>query len=91
MAVNRSLGMNSDEVVTLQVDEAVAPTQVDPAHVDPVEQVSGVVSKVPQVLGQMDLGVEGVRYVEDDPLAGVLGGLACSVGQFDVPLVDILS
>ncbi len=67
------LGDERDEVVSLQVDEVVAPAQMDPSHVDPVQQVSGIISEVPQLFGQMDLGVEGVRYVEDDPLAGFLG------------------
>ena len=58
-----------------QVDEAVAPSEMDPAHVDPVKEEPGVVSKVPQILGQMNVGVEGVRYVEDDPLADSLGFL----------------
>jgi len=38
-----------------------------------VKQISGVVTDVPQLLGQMNVGVEGVRYVEDDPLAEFLG------------------
>src|SRR5208337_672938 len=67
------LGDELHEVVTLQVDEAVAPSEMDPAHVDPVKQISGVVTDVPQLLGQMNVGVEGVRYVEDDPLAEFLG------------------
>ena len=70
------LGDELHEVVTLEVDEAVSPSEMDPAHVDPVKQVSGVISKVPQFLGKMNVGVEGVRYVEDDPLAGFLGCLA---------------
>ena len=59
----------------LQVDEAVTPSEMNPAHVDPVKQVSGIVSKVPQLLGQMNVGVERVWYVEDDPLACFLGCL----------------
>jgi len=70
------LGDELHEVVTLQVDEAVAPSEMDPAHVDPVKEVSGIVSEVPQLLGQMNVRVEGVRYVEDDPLAGFLGCVA---------------
>ena len=70
------LGDELHEVVTLQVDEAVTPSEVDPAHVDPVKEKPGVVSEVPQMLGKMNVGVEGVRYVEDDPLAGFLGCLA---------------
>ncbi len=61
------------QVIVFQVDEAVTPSEMDPAHVDPVKQEPGVISKVPQFLGQMIVGVEGVRYVEDDPLAGFLG------------------
>jgi hypothetical protein len=67
------LGNEFDEVVALQVDEAVAPTKVYSSYIDAVKQVSGVVSEVPQSLGQMNLGVEGVWNVEDDPLAGFLG------------------
>jgi len=67
------LGDELHEVVTLQVDEAVSPSEMDPAHVDAVKQVSGVVSKVPQMQGKMNVGIEGVRYVEDDPLAVFLG------------------
>ncbi len=48
---------------------------MDPAHVDAVKEKAGVVSEVPQFLGQMNVGVEGVRYVENDPLAGFLGWL----------------
>ncbi len=59
-----------------QVDEAVTPSEMDPAHVDAVKEEPGVVSEVPQFLGQMRFGVEGVRYVEEDPLAGFLGCLA---------------
>jgi len=64
------------QVIVFQADEVVTPTQVDPAHVDPVKEKPGVVSEVPQFLGQMRFGVEGVRYVEEDPLAGFLGCLA---------------
>jgi len=46
---------------------------MDPAHVDPVKQEPGVVGEVPQMKGKMSVGVEGVWYVEDDPLAGFLG------------------
>jgi len=41
----------------------------------------GVVTEVPQMQGKMNVGVEGVRYVEDDPLAGFLGCLARSLGN----------
>ena len=72
------------QVIVFQVNEAVAPSQMDPAHVDPVKQVSGIVSKVPQFLGQMNVGVEGVRYVEDDPLAGFLGCAYVISAQFEM-------
>ena len=71
------LGDEPDKVVTLQVDEAVTPSQVNTPDIDPVKQVSGVIRQVPQMQGKMIVGVEGVRYVEDDPLAGFLGCLAC--------------
>jgi len=61
------------QVIVFQVDEAVTLSQVDPAHVDAVQEKAGVVSEVPQFLGQMNVRVEAVRYVEDDPLAGFLG------------------
>jgi len=70
------LGDEPDKVVTLQMDEAVSPSQMDPAHVDPVKEKPGVVTEVPQLLGQMNVRVEGVRYVEDDPLAEFLGCFA---------------
>jgi hypothetical protein len=70
------LGDELHEVVTLEVDEAVAPSEMDPAHVDPVQEKPGVVRQVPQVQGKMNVGVDAVRYVEDDPLAGFLGCLA---------------
>jgi len=70
------LGDELHEVVTLEIDEVVTPSEMDPAHVDPVKEVPGVVGEVPQLLGQMNVRVEGVRYVEDDPLAGFLGRLA---------------
>jgi hypothetical protein len=64
------------QVIMFQLDEAVTPSKMEPAHVDPVKQEPGVVSKVAQLLGQMNCDVEGIRYVEDDPLAGFLGCLA---------------
>ncbi len=64
------------QVIVFQVDETVTPSEMDPAHVDAVQEKTGVVSELPQFLGQMKVGVEGVRYVEDDPLAGFLGWLA---------------
>ena len=70
------LGDELHEVVTLQVDEAVTPSEMDPAHVDPVKEKPGVVSEVPQMQGKMNVRVKAVRYVEDDPLAGFLGCLA---------------
>jgi len=69
------LGDELHEVVTLQIDEAVTPSEMDPAHVDPVKQEPAVVGEVLQMKGKMSVGVEGVRYVEDDPLAGFLGWL----------------
>ena len=66
-----------------QVDEAVTPSEMDPAHVDPVKEKPGVISEVPQMQGKMNVGVEGVRYVEDDPLAGFLGCLR-DRWQFDM-------
>src|SRR5271157_2788515 len=66
-------GHELGQVIVFQVDEAVAPSQVDPAHVDAVKEVSGVIRQVPQLLGQMNVRVEGVRYVEDYPLAEFLG------------------
>jgi hypothetical protein len=69
-------GNELDEVVPLQVDEAVTPSQVDPSNIDPVEEIPGIVGKVPQFLGQMHVGVEAVGDVEDDLLAGFLGFLA---------------
>ena len=68
----------------LQVDEAVTPSEMDPSHVDSVKQEPGVVSKVAQLLGKMNCGVEGVRYVEDDPLAE-FSWLSCVIaGQFEM-------
>ena len=58
-----------------QVDETVTTSEMDPAHVDAVQEKAGVVSEVPQMKGKMSVGVEGVGYVEDDPLAGFLGWL----------------
>ena len=58
------------------MEQRLTPSEMDPAHVDPVKEKPGVVTEVPQFLGEMDLRVEGVRYVEDDPLAGFLGRLA---------------
>ncbi len=66
-------GHEPRQVIVFQVDEAVTPSEMDPAHVDAVLEKAGVVSEVPQLFGQMRFGVEGVRYVEDDPLAGFLG------------------
>jgi len=66
-------GHEPRQVIVFQIDEAVAPSEMDPAHVDAVLEKAGVVSEVPQLFGQMRFGVEGVRYVEDDPLAGFLG------------------
>jgi hypothetical protein len=57
----------------LQIDQAVSPSQMDPTHVDPVEEISGIIGKVPQFLGQMGVGVEGIGDVEDDPFAAFLG------------------
>jgi hypothetical protein len=67
------LGDELYEVVTLEIDEAVSPSQVNTPNVDPVQEKMGVIRQVPQFLGQMNVRVEGVRYVEDDPLAGFLG------------------
>jgi hypothetical protein len=66
-------GHEPRQVIVLQVDEAVTLSQMDPAHVDAVKQVSGVVGEVPQMQGKMNVGVEGVGDVEDDPLAEFLG------------------
>jgi len=71
----RASGHEPRQVIVFQVDEAVAPSEMDPAHIDPVKQEPGVVGEVPQMKGKMKVGVEGVRYVEDDPLAGFLGCL----------------
>jgi hypothetical protein len=56
----------------LQIDEAITFAEVNPAHVDPVEEISGIIGKVPQYLGQMGIGVEGVGDVENDPFAALL-------------------
>ena len=56
---------------------------MDPAHVDAVKEEPGIVSKVPQLFGQMNVGVEGVGDVEDDPLAGFPGWLR-DPAHFDV-------
>jgi hypothetical protein len=74
-------GHEPRQVIVFQVDETVTPSEMDPAHVDAVKQVSGVVSKVPQMQGKMNVGVKSVRYVEDDPLAGFLGWLTWSLGN----------
>jgi hypothetical protein len=57
----------------LQIDQAVSPSQMDPAHVDPVEEITGKIGKVSQFLGQMGIGVEGLGDVEDNPSAAFLG------------------
>ena len=75
------LGDELHEVVTLQVDEAVTPSQVNTPNVDPVHEKMGVIRQVPQMQGKMNIGVESVRYVENDPLAGFLGRLARSLGN----------
>ena len=60
------LGDELHEVVMLERDEVVAPPLVDPADDDPVQQVSGVVGQVAQLVGQVGLGVERVGDVQDD-------------------------
>jgi len=57
----------------LQVDEAVTSSEVNPADVNPMEQIAGVIGKVAQFLGKMEIRVEGVGDVEDDPLVALLG------------------
>ncbi len=69
-------GHEPRQVIVFQVDEAVTPSEMDPANIDPMQEEPGIISKVPQLLGQMNIGVKGVRYVEDDPLAGLLGFVA---------------
>jgi hypothetical protein len=66
-------GHELDQVIVFQIDEAVTPSEMDPCYVDPVKQEPGIVSKVAQLLGQMNWFVERIRYVEDDRLAGFLG------------------
>src|SRR5208337_5668479 len=56
-AGDRTSGHEPRQVIVFQVDEAVAPSEMDPAHVDTVKQVSGVVSKVAQLVRQMNVGV----------------------------------
>jgi hypothetical protein len=69
------------QVIVFQVNEAVTPTQMDPTHIDPVQEKLGVVSEVPQLFGQMYSSVERVRHVEDDPPAEFLGWFARSLGN----------
>ena len=66
-------GHEPRQVVMLQIDQAVASSHMDPAHVDPVEEISGIIGKVPQFLGQMGIGVEGIGDVKDNPPAAFLG------------------
>ena len=61
------------QIIVLQINEAVAPSEVDPANIDPMKQEPCVIGKMLQLFGQMDLGIEGVWDVEDDFRAGSLG------------------
>ena len=65
-----------ENAVVFTEESPVAPSQMNPPHVDPVEEIAGIISEVPQFLGQMHVGVEAVRYVEDDFLADFPGFLA---------------
>ncbi len=60
------LGDKLHQVVILERDEIVTSSLVDPADDDPVEQVSGVVGQMAQLLGKVDLGIERVGDIEDD-------------------------
>jgi hypothetical protein len=55
-----------------QIDQTVASSEVNPAHIDPVKEIARIIGKVVQVLGQMNTKVESVGDVEDDPSAAVL-------------------
>jgi len=71
----RASGHEPRQVIVFQVDETVTPSEMDPAHVDPVQKIPGVVSKVAHLVRQMNVRAKRVRYVEDDPLAGFVGWL----------------
>jgi hypothetical protein len=68
-----ALGHEPRHIVVFQVDKAVSPSQMDPAHVDTMKQIAGIIGEVPQFLGQMSIGVEGIGDVEDNPHAAFLG------------------
>ncbi len=66
-------GHEPRQIVVFQIDEAVAFTEVNPAHVDSVKEITGIVGEVAQVVRQMNIRVESGGDVEDNPFAALLG------------------